>query len=189
MQINNKKNYGLLGKDYDKIEQMVVNLLYKTVYKNGSGNFPIDPFEIAKYNGYKIKPYSKLDEKAIRLLLNHGISGASIKNDNGEFVIYYDDCDGKQRQRFTIMHEIGHIMLGHKQDSDYAEKCANYFASYSLVPTSMVGLFNCYNLVDISKKFNVSSDCAGIAFERFQRWRNNSRGLKDHEILLNRMFS
>ena len=42
--------------------------------------------------------------------------------------IYYNDKKDAGRIRFTILHEIGHFVLGHLQQSDLAESEANFFA-------------------------------------------------------------
>ena len=94
----------------------------------------------------------------------------SGRNVNGQYKIIYDDADHEERQRFTVAHEIGHILLGHKEDSEYAEKCANYFASYFLVPTPMVEKVKCEDFLDVSDKFSVSLSCAVHAFDRYNRW-------------------
>lgn len=61
-------------------------------------------------------PYSKCsNEKKIALLCasEDGMSCLD-QSRNGKFVIYYNDEECTiQRQRFTIMHEIGHIVLEH----------------------------------------------------------------------------
>lgn len=85
----------------------------------GIKTFPIDPFDIAKRKGFVLKPYSQLSEQTCATLRQHEWSGASMRCDKSCY-IYYDDSQVKTRQRFTVMHEIGHILLGHKQDSDYA---------------------------------------------------------------------
>ena len=43
-----------------------------------------------------------------------------------------------RRIRFTIMHEIGHIVLDHTEHSDLAESEANFFAKYALAPPPLV---------------------------------------------------
>lgn len=84
---------------------------------------PINPFEIVMKKGYVLIPFLKMSKETLKLLRKTASSGASIRNEEGTYKIFYDDSDSPCRQRFTVMHEIGHILLGHKQDSEYAEKC------------------------------------------------------------------
>ena len=50
------------------------------------------------------------------------------ENGQSVFYIFYDDSMYDRRIRFTIMHEIGHIVLDHTEHSDLAESEANFFA-------------------------------------------------------------
>ena len=113
----------LTHSDYDRIESIVVDLYEELNIKE----FPIDPFDIAKKKGYEAIPYSQIDKEARDILRKTERSGTSGRTRKGVYRIFYDDLDCEYRQRFTIMHEIGHIQLGHKEDSPYAEKCANYY--------------------------------------------------------------
>ena len=45
---------------------------------------------------------------------------------------------GYGRINNTIMHEIGHIVLDHSEDSELAEKEVKFFAKYALVPPVLV---------------------------------------------------
>ena len=174
----------LTSRDYNKIENFVVDLYTELNIKE----FPIDPFNIAKQKGYEVIPYSKIPKDARNILRKTEKSGTSGKTKNGVFRIFYDDLDSKYRQRFTIMHEIGHIELGHKEDSVYAEKCANYYASYSLAPSPMIGRLGCEDFMDISARFSVSYESAIYAFDRFTRWANIPYGLRPYEEKLNKLF-
>jgi hypothetical protein len=95
---------------------------------------------------------------------------------------------GRERARFTVAHELGHYMLGHKgmkqrtgrpfayptarDRTDEAE--ANLFASYFLVPTALAR--NAENPEEIAMRFQVSLRVAEIAFERIQRVERKATG-------------
>lgn len=116
------------------------------------------------------------------------MSGASGRTSNGIYKIFYNDSHCIERQRFTIMHEIGHIELGHKESSAFAEMCANYYAAYSLAPSPLIGLFKCEDYIDVSIRFNISYECAIYAFDRFERRSNMPYKLKPYEMKLNGLF-
>lgn len=181
------KTYGhaeLTSKVYEKIENLVVDLYIELKIKN----FPINPFEIAKQKGYEVIPYSQLKQEACAELRNKEINGLSLRTANGSCKIFYDDSHCKARQRFTIMHEIGHIQLGHKEDSEYAEKCANYYAAYALVPTPMIYKLDCEDFMCIADKYDVSYETAMYAFDRFNRWRKITCKVKPYESKLLEYF-
>lgn len=46
----------------------------------------------------------------------------SVEKNIGEWYIYYNDKKDYGRINNTIMHEIGHIVLDHSEDSELAEK-------------------------------------------------------------------
>lgn len=167
----------LTAKDYYRIESSVVDL-YKELRITC---FPIDPFKIAIKCGYELIPYSSLDKDMQSFLRDSERAGTSGRTKNGTYRIFYDDYNVLTRQRFTIMHEIGHIRLGHKEDSQYAEKCANYFATYSLAPSPAMSLLNCEDFVDVSLKFGISDESAIYSFDRYCRWFNVTNDLKPYE--------
>ena len=102
---------------YDLIEFKVVELFEQL----NIDKFPIDPFQIANSLNIKLIPYSQLSEKAQQYYHSLEVVGFNCILD-GVRVICYNDNDIIERQRFTIMHEIGHIVMKHKQDSELAEK-------------------------------------------------------------------
>ncbi len=62
--------------------------------------------------------------------------GITFKATDGTYVILFRDGCRTEETRFTIAHELGHILLGHldyrqsvyDQYPDFAESEANYFA-------------------------------------------------------------
>ncbi len=153
----------------------------------GIKTFPIDPFDIAKRKGFVLKPYSQLSEQTCATLRQHEWSGASMRCDKSCY-IYYDDSQVKPRQRFTVMHEIGHILLGHKQDSDYAEKCANHFAAYALAPPPIVWRCKCNTAKEAAKRFDLSMSCAENAVNRSYAWASARCDCTDYEKRILKQF-
>lgn len=107
------------------------------------------------------------------------IAGQVISS-NDEKSIYYNRADIAQRQRFTIAHEIGHIVLHHMRDEskpfdmvdyrgrnktfDSKEWEANLFAANILMPREKTEkVWEKLNDVDdFAKAFNVSRAAAAI---------------------------
>lgn len=121
----------------------------------GIDNLPVNPFALIEKNCWGLVTYSSLCQT-----IGQGTTAADIvetcKSGDGftiyngrNFCIAYNDLVSvKSRIRFTLMHEIGHIVCGHFTDfrasslspSQYAvlEEEANYFASCVLAPSSVV---------------------------------------------------
>lgn len=93
---------------YEEIERSVVDLYVE----QNIHNIPIDPFSIIKNRGYVLIPFSvfKPDNRP-----------DCIDDDNDAFsfydpkmktqVIVYNDEKPLRRIRFTLMHELGHIVF------------------------------------------------------------------------------
>ena len=68
------------------------------------------------------------------------------------------------------MHEIGHIVLDHTEDSELAEKEVNFFAKYALVPPVLVHKLEISSPLQIVRLFDVSFEAAKYALDYYQKW-------------------
>lgn len=173
-------------REYDRIETAVVDLYTKLQVTN----VPVDVFSIVKQMGWEAKPYSELPYDAVQKLRESHSDGCSFFNPTlKQYVICYDDHKPMVRVRFTIMHEVGHIVLDHKQESDLANQMANHFAAYSLAPTPLIGCYKCEDYIEGANIFNVSRECASICFQRYMNWFDYGGDYyKPYEIKLRRLF-
>lgn len=112
-----------------------------------------------------------------------------MKTRDGKWHIFYNEKKVYGRINNTIMHEIGHIVLDHTEDSELAEKEVKFFAKYALVPPVLVHKFKLTTPKDIAKVFDVSLEAACYAYEYYKKWlRNSSAQYTDYELLLLRLF-
>lgn len=81
--------------------------------------------------------------------------GFTMKMGNRNYILYNEE-KGYCTNRFTIAHEIGHIMLGHKTDDSVAEREANCFARNLLCPVPVINGFNITKIDDYMGWFHVS---------------------------------
>lgn len=79
--------------------------------------------------------------------------------------IFYNDEKPETRIRFSLMHELGHILLN--TDEEFA---ANVFASNILAPRIAIQ-YSCKNYRDVMNLFELSEEAANIAFNDHKRWR------------------
>ena len=123
------------SKMYSYIEEKVVELFINL----NITSFPIKPRQIAKKLGIKTKTYKKLGEELRNKLIKNEVYGFTYENKKSNVcIIAYEGTASNKRTRFTIMHEIGHYVLKHKEPSALAEKMADYFAGYALAPTPLM---------------------------------------------------
>ncbi|MDE6434652.1 MAG: ImmA/IrrE family metallo-endopeptidase [Lachnospiraceae bacterium] len=130
-----------------------------------------DVFDVANRKGYRLIAYSKLKRSKREYLRANGYDAINYYDERYKcFVIIYDDKPSLQRQRFSIMHEIGHILLGHKQESDLARIQANYFAAYALAPNPLIHFYDIEDYVELAETFNISQECAMLCAYRYNNW-------------------
>lgn len=162
-----------------------------------SDTYPIMMKSLATKMGIILRPYSKLTDNELNRLKE--LLGPNMKdgfwlkgNKNGirvDNIFYNDSIYPIERQKFTIAHEIGHVVLDHTQKSDLAEKEANLFASYILAPPELIDLLKPEDYMDIAIKFQLSNSCASNAFHRYKKWlkrkqENNLNTKPEYEITM-----
>lgn len=74
------------------------------------------------------------------------------------------------RIRFSLAHELGHHILGHKNETRHNEIEANFFAGNLLAPRMAIYYARCQNARDVSFIFQISEEAAQIAYEDYLRW-------------------
>ena len=92
--------------------------------------------------------------------------GYSIFTDN-RYRIVVPDCPVPQK-RYTVMHEIGHIIMSHIQDKERYEYEAERFAIDVLAPACVLWALDIHEPEDIAKLCNISITSARIRAERME---------------------
>lgn len=171
----------------EEIKQEVVNL-----FKRYSINcVPISGFEIASKMGIKVIPYSSKTDEARELCFKESEDGFSIRRGDKWYIFYNDDKQfGSGRINNTTLHEIGHIVLDHTEDSELAEKEVKFFAKYALVPPVLVHKLKLTTPEEILETFDVSYEAAYYALVYYNKWLHYSgRYYKPYEKQLLALFS
>lgn len=94
-------------------------------------------------------------------------------------MVFFDEHCSPQRIRFTIAHEIGHLLLGHVRagqvtavnrepdpGDDPHETAANQFAARLLAPACVLWGLNVHTSEDIARICNISQTAAEFRAER-----------------------
>ena len=153
---------------------------------------PINGFEIAHKMGVKIIPYSSFPSQKRILLLKKSEDGFSEERTDEQWYIYYNDAKDYGRVNHTIMHEIGHIILDHTEDSELAEKEVKFFAKYALAPPVLIHKLKLTNARDIANIFEISCEAAVYAYSYYKKWLkiNKIKGkYTDYELQILTLFS
>lgn len=160
----------LNSETYEYIKNTVADMYEEC----GIHEIPISPFRLAPKMGISIIPYSSLDEEAKAEALRYSPDGFSLETIDNKWCIYYnDDSLDIPRIHQTIMHEIGHYILGHTEEGKVEEAEAKFFAKYSLAPTPLIhALLDEKNVERIMATFNIGFQAASIAKENYEKWVN-----------------
>lgn len=172
------------------------DLAWKLLISNNISSLPIDIEKICRAERITLFSYSSGKHFIKELGLEKHIS------DNDAFsidsVIFYNESTSRQRQRFSIAHELGHIFLHINNgatvynrepspNDDPIETEANIFASRLLAPLCVLQFLNLNSPKEISEYCDISYSAALLRFSRLCeiRKRNSERNkTKNHGTFL-----
>lgn len=155
--------------DYNKIVTATIEVFRKCDIHS----FPIGCEDLLKHYGYRLFSYKELRDLNPELYnLSLGYSEDAFRAGASKIVAYNPDRP-HGRIRFSLMHELGHHVLGHDGASDLNEKEANAFASHILAPRMAIHYSRCKNANDVARLFDMSFEAADNAFIDYRRWHRN----------------
>lgn len=134
---------------------------------------PIKIKSIARQLGIKVSENRKVEDGN---KLRNGEIGKSVLQ-NGHWIIIFDETNSLQRCRFTITHEIGHILLGHETKDDRYRRTINItkpeeeteadmFAARLLAPACVLWALDLHTPKEISKVCDISLTAAANRAKR-----------------------
>ena len=177
------KGIRLASARYEHIERAAAEILIIC-----DVNIPIDPFYIADKMGIEVISYTALsngNNRTYNLLLKKSKYAFTATNEK-HTIIYYNERQDEATIRNSIMHEIGHIDLGHKEETEVTEAEAKYFAKYICAPTCIAKICHNYGL-NIGQIFGIGDEAERILLERISKTVNFLK-ISDHEIKLEEWF-
>ena len=168
----------------------VTDTAYDFLLEYGYNKFPISPFKVLEDLSEYVSciPWSEA-KKVLKSsdpfhLTETGAEARTIRlRDTGMYLMVYDDVhfNSDHRIGWTIMHEIGHIVLGHLTDFEQTalnrggltktgyevlEIEAHYFAAEVMMPTALLKHFKSIEIEEISLLFDVSEEAAQKKYKR-----------------------
>ena len=155
---------------------------WRLLIKYNISSLPVKITDICKGEGIVVRSYTQARE----IIKSLGFEGSTLENDGfavcvrGQNLIFYDDICTIQRQRFTIAHELGHIVLGDVgngptcrnrepsvQDDD-CESMANVVAARVLAPACVLWGIGINSAQDISELCDISIEAAQWRMQRMK---------------------
>ena len=152
---------------YEEIKEAVVDLFERCAVHCT----PISGYEIAINLGIKVIPYSALPSSKRLLAVRLCPDGFTAFEDGEWRICVNDDSQITYgRINFTILHEIGHIILGHTEDGELADAEADFFAKFAQCPPVLVHKLGLHNVGEIMTHFDISYGAACNAMSYYAKW-------------------
>lgn len=145
------------------------NMSWICLADSGIQVLPVPLSKVCKYYGYTVIKNSTLPTDS-EFALKPNERGRNVVTNSNTFIIVRD-TDSLPIQRYSIAHEIGHILLGHnrtenitRSDEDETER----FAIDLLAPACVLWGLDLHTPDEISEVCNISISSAKIRAERMK---------------------
>lgn len=148
---------------------------WKILIKNHISTLPISVYELCRSENIRLVSY----EEGGELIDKFNLREHTIENDAFSFsrIIFYNSETMPERQRFSIAHEMGHIVLHNptgatvmnreiSPNDDPLETEANIFASRLLAPLCILHFLNLNCAEEIAEYCSISMTAAKIRYQR-----------------------
>lgn len=144
--------------------------------------FPIDCEKILECYNYRIRTYAEvLSQLPEAGQLAQAFSDDSFADMENRLILYNNRVN-KYRVRFSQMHELGHIVLGHIGKCQEYEYEADIFASNILAPRIAIDYYNCKTADDIHNKFCLSYAASNRAIIDYKKWISEGPSNEDKDL-------
>lgn len=153
------------------------DVAWRILIENHISSLPISVHKLCQSEHIRLVTYRE-GRKIIEKL---NLEGNTIGNDAFSMarIIFYDDTKQLARQRFSVAHEIGHIILHESttatvmnreiaSNDNPMETEANIFASRLLAPICVIHYLNLNSPQEIAESCNISITAATIRYERLR---------------------
>lgn len=146
---------------------------------------------------YQIRslPLSAACEAGLNIQCRDGRTICQYRSEGMQYLILYNDSHNEARMRWTIAHELGHIMLDHVTQNDTVlermEAEANYFALQLLAPLAVLDAMDAKSASEIQALCGLSHQAAELRRRDFER-RNRHKakhGDTKHDLLFLQQFA
>ena len=147
----------LNGNYYDFLDREA----YRILYDYGMFSFPLNVYELARKLNAEIcfiskKQIVELESAGVAEKLNDGC----VVKQGYRYTLFLNEGNSEARTRFTIAHEIAHIVLGDEENDLITESAADHFARILLVPPILLVEQGRISYNEIERQFAVSSSVA-----------------------------
>ncbi len=157
---------------YNSLEKIAMSFLLDYSFIK----FPIDVFKLAEVSFHvKFVKYSELSEEkrekilAIPELEDSFTVFEHLSDGRTTYIIYYNDSKTYYRQRFSIGHELKHILFDEEEPTAENEEEADYFSKSLIAPKCLIILDNINSREEIVEKYELGPEPSRYLFNSIQR--------------------
>ena len=154
--------------------------------RSGVAALPVDMGMIAQAHGVKLMSYESCaecyDMDVQRMYREISPLGFSFRDEEGYVAVINHNACGKLRRRWTMAHELAHILLGHvntdiKRMEDRCERSADSLAAELLAPLTVLHFCGVSSAEEIGRLCGISRQASEIRFRQLQELRRSSTAL------------
>lgn len=163
-------------------------LACKTLLDAGIRRLPVHVKSIAQYLGASVFTYEEyaktVDCPVAEVAQRYGNDGFTQRIGNKTAIFYYESGN-MRRVRWTIAHEIAHILLGHLSGGggEDADTYADAVAAELLCPSAVAAACVCYYPGEISRLCDISLSAACRRARELASWQGETVGEEDALLL------
>ena len=140
------------------------NLAWEVLVKHKADKLPINIVQICNNMGITVRRFKG------------DFDGYNLERNNNIFIFYNEDIKNPGRIRFTIAHELGHILLNQFELTyEEKEKEADMFAARILVPLGVIQEIGVTSPEEIMKLCKVSYTVASKRYDRLLKVRPRNK--------------
>jgi Zn-dependent peptidase ImmA (M78 family) len=153
-----------LSNDFYGKYKNALELSWRILIKYNINKLPISLHAIIEDLEINMYTYEDAQELINELGLTHKTiykDGFSAKYNNKWYIFYNGNITFRPRIRFTVAHELGHILLGYEENlSPTEENEVDIFASRLLAPACLIWAMDIHDWKEIAKVFGISEKAA-----------------------------
>lgn len=169
---------------YDYLVNVVADL-YEEI---GIKEFGFDLEYVIKKLDINLIPYTAYEGNK-DILIKFDQDGFSLINPNtSKIEIYYNDqIEPKARLKFTLSHELGHVVLGHNlngvNETDTMKEQADMFAKIFYCPQAFIIKYKLLTISDLVSNFGITKSYADVLLQKFRRRKDKSLSQAERRLI------
>jgi Zn-dependent peptidase ImmA (M78 family) len=139
--------------------------------REGIVSLPLDPAALARKNGVRLVTYTTFSAaRKSNSPLPSG-DGFLVRSGTSPVIVYNEKIASSGRQRWTLIHELCHLWLGHASSDARTEREVERLTASLISPLVVLHLCGVTNACQVARLCGISNEAARIRFDEMTRRR------------------